>query len=73
MLPPVPNPEFGSFVKIVIQLSAFLKHKDFTEYTNDDSISVIRDLPFRYRFLDKKLLSHNWHLQISFVALQTGR
>ena len=30
-------------------------------------------LPFRYRFLDKKLLSHNWHLQIFFVALQTGR
>ena len=38
--------------------------------TKSQSLEI---LPFRYRFLDKKLLSRNWHLQISFVALQTGR
>ena len=35
MLPPVPNPEFVSFVKIVIQLSPSLKPKVFAVHTSN--------------------------------------
>ena len=35
MLPPVPNPEFVFFVKIVIQLSPSLKPKDFAVHTSN--------------------------------------